>query len=111
MSKIKTRHMLVNYVQKPKYPNKTHEKGYWSNPDNIQWDEAVEFSLGLKRNDVAKYSIIMDIDNQTVVKNSINGEKNFAVLFGYYKEHYYTQIFQYLNRTEHLVVQPAPAAN
>ena len=111
MAKIKTRHILVNYVQKPKYPNKTHEKGYWSNPDNIQWDEAVEFSLGLKNKDIQKYSIIINMDERTVIKNSINGEKNFNTLFGYYSEHYRDQIINYLKQTDRLVSQPAPAAN
>ena len=112
MAKPKYRHMLINYAQTAKYPKKTHEKGYWSNPDNIQWDELVEFSVGLKNKDAVKYSIIMDLDNGVVVKNSMSKEQNFSVLFAYYQEHYIDQITDYLKKTNHLVpVQSAPTAN
>lgn len=112
MSKPKHRYMLVNYVQTAKYPKRTHEKGYWSNPENTQWDELVEFSLGIKNRDLQKYSIVMDLDNLVVLKNSMNGEKNFTALLSYYREHYSTQIASYLKRTDHLVsVQSAPTAN
>ena len=91
--------MLINYLQTAKYPNRTHEKGYWSNPANIQWNEAVEFSLGLKSRDRSCYSIIIDFDSLTVIKNSINGEKNFKILSEYYREHYNTQIESFLKKT------------
>ena len=111
MTKPKHRYMLINYIQTPKYPNRTHEKGYWSNPDNSQWDESVEFSLGLKTRDRSRYSIIIDFDNFTVIKNSMNGEKDFVKLLGYYQEHYSDQINNYLKQTNHLVsVQSAPTA-
>lgn len=112
MSKPKHRYMLVNYIQKPKYPKRTHEKGYWSNPDNIQWDESVEFSLGLKNRDLAQYSVIIDFDDCVVVKNRMSTERDFATLLGYYQEHYSSQINDYLKRTNHLVsMQSAPTAN
>jgi len=111
MNRHKNRYMLINYIQTAKYPDRTHEKGYWSNPDNIQWDELVEFSFGLKTRDRSRYSIIIDFDNLSVVKNTMNGEKDFAKLLGYYQEHYGSQINDYLNRTKHLVLQSAPTAN
>lgn len=104
--------MLINYIQTAKYPKRTHEKGYWSNPENIQWDEMVEFSFGLKSRDKAQYNIIIDLDGHEVVKNSMNGEQDFVKLLGYYQEHYGQQIVDYLKRTNHLVsVQSAPTAN
>ena len=110
--KTKNRYMLVKYIQTAKYPEKTHQKGYWSNPDNIQWDELIEFSYGLKSRDELRYSIIMDLDNLVVVKNNMSGERDFAKLFGYFNEHYSSQIIDYLKRTNHLVsVQSAPTAN
>jgi hypothetical protein len=104
--------MLINYIQTAKFPDRTHEKGYWSNPANIQWDETIEFSLGLKSRDRSRYSIIIDFDDFAVIKNSMNGERNFASLLGYFQEHYGSQINDYLRRTNHLVsVQSAPTAN
>ena len=110
--KTKHRYMLINYLQTAKYPKRTHEKGYWSNPDNIQWDEMVEFSFGLKNKDRQTYSIILDLDEQVVLKNSMSGEKNFTVLLNYFREHYSSQIASYLKRTDPLVsVQSAPTSN
>lgn len=109
--KIKHRYMLINYIQTAKYPKRTHEKGYWSNPKNIQWDEIVEFSFGLKSRDSTRYNIIIDLDGHAVIKNSMNGEQDFVTLLGYYQEHYSNQIINYLKRTNHLVsVQSAPTA-
>ena len=103
--------MLINYLQTAKYPKRTHEKGYWSNPENIQWDELVEFSLGLKKQDRTKYNIIMDLDQGIVIKNSINQDQNFAALYGYFRDHYKNQIDRYLKQTDHMVsVQSAPTA-
>lgn len=104
MSKIKYRYMLVNYIQRPKYPARTHEKGYWSNPENSQWDEVVEFSVSLKKRDYNN-SIIMNLDELQVVKNTMNGEKDFAKLFSYYQDHYGQQIADYLKRTSNVVLQ------
>lgn len=104
MTKPKSRYILINYVQRAKYPNRTHEKGYWSNPENTQWDELVEFTVGLKKRDYNN-SIIMDLDNLMVVKNTMNGEKDFPTLFGYYQEHYGQQIADYLKRTVSVVQQ------
>ena len=104
--------MLINYVQTAKYPNKTSQKGYWSNPENIRWDEVVEFSVGLRSRDQTRYNVIIDLDGQVVVKNSISGEKDFDLLFGYFREHYAAQIDSYLKRTNHVVsVQSAPTAD
>jgi len=112
MAKSKSRYMLINYIPTAKYPDRTHEKGYWSNPENVQWDELVEFSVGLKSRDRSRYSIIIDFDNSVVIKNSMSGEKDFAKLLGYYHEHYSTQINNYLRKTNHLVsVQSAPTAD
>ena len=112
MSKPKQRHMLINYVQTAKYPKRTHEKGYWSNPENVQWDEMVEFSLGLKKKDHQNYNIIMNLDDGVVVKNAMSGEKNFLVLYGYFREHYAQQIDRYLKQTDNVFnSQSAPTAN
>lgn len=103
MKKNKYRYMLINYVQKAKYPKRTHEKGYWSNPDNIQWDEVVEFRIGLKTKEYQNYSVIIGLDELSVIKNSLNGEKNFIELYSYYREHYAQQIDNYLKQTSNVV--------
>jgi hypothetical protein len=98
MTKPKSRYMLINYIQRPKYPHRTHEKGYWSNPENSQWDEVVEFSVGLKKRD-RNNGVIINLDELQVVKNTMNGETDFPALFAYYQEHYGQQIADYLKRS------------
>lgn len=101
--------MLINYLQTAKYPKRTHEKGYWSNPENTQWDETVEFSIGLKKRDREKYSIIIDLDQKQILKNNMSREREFDVLYGYYRVHYENQIDRFLTQTNHIIsAQSAP---
>lgn len=100
MPKPKHRFILANYAQTAKYPNRTHEKGYWSNPDNIQWDEHVEFTFGLKSRDEQRFAIILDLDGQTVVKNRMSQSDDFDALFDYFYKSYETQIKDYIRKTQ-----------
>jgi hypothetical protein len=109
MARTKNRYMLIQYIQKAKYPEKTHQKGYWSDPENYQWDEMVEFSFGLKRRDEQKFSVILDLDDQIVVKNGMSQEKSFEALIQYFGEHYMEQIKRYLTQTnKQYMSQSAP---
>ncbi|HET8688592.1 MAG TPA: hypothetical protein VFM18_18415 [Methanosarcina sp.] len=87
--KTKDIHLLGFYTIKPRDPRQTYVKGYMSNPDNIQYDEQVGFSLGLKTRDQVKAGIILNLSKKTVVKNTYDSEqKNFDELFKYFLENY-----------------------
>lgn len=96
--KKKHRYLFAQYVMKPKDPSKTHLKGYMSDPNNVRYDEVVGFSVGLKNKDERNH-IIIDIDGQKVVKNSMNENTNWAQLMDYFMQAYEKQLLNFLKTT------------
>lgn len=101
----KHRYIFAKYYAKPREPNKTHIKGYMSDPNNVRYDEAVGFSVGLKKKDYDN-NIILDIDGQKVIKNTMNENSNWAQLMDYFLSAYEKQLLDFLKRTGG--VQTAP---
>ena len=67
--------MLITYVRKP----------------NDQIDEQVQMSNSLKERDITTCNIILDFENKSVEKSTINGEtihKDFQKIVEYYKQVY-----------------------
>jgi len=93
------RYILVTYTQIARYPNRTSEKGYWSNPENFQWDELVEFATRLKNRDRQRAGVILDIVNQRIEKNVFGGDREWQPLWDYYYKNYQLQIDQFLQQT------------
>lgn len=96
---MKNRYIIITYTQIPRDPSRTSEKGYWSNTENFQWDELVEFAVGLKNRDHRRAGVILDIDNQRVEKNVFGGDREWQPLWDYYYKNYQTQIEQFLQQT------------
>lgn len=97
--KKKHRYIFANYVLKPKDASKTNIKGYISDPNNQKWDEVVGFSIGLKTKDEINNRIILDIDDQVVVKNTMNENYDWAQLMNYFVKNYEQQLLTFLKRT------------
>lgn len=53
------------------------------NSANIQYDEKVEITRGIKPN-ASSAKIILDFSTKTVVRNNFNGDTDFKKLFKYY---------------------------
>jgi hypothetical protein len=94
----KHRYIFAKYFAKPRDPHKTHIKGYMADPNNVRYDESVGFSVGLKKKDWDN-NIIIDIDGQKVVKNSINENGDWTQLMGYFLKNYEKQLLNFLERT------------
>lgn len=99
MTERKHRYLFAKYFQKPRDPTKTHIKGYVADPANMRWDEVVGFSVGLKKRDERDSRIVIDIDGQTVVKNNISDNTNWAQLMDYFMKAYEQQIVDFMRRT------------
>jgi hypothetical protein len=78
-------YLLATYVARPKNPRQTSRAGYITNPDNIQYDENLEIVRGW-RDRYIKYSVVLDLTNERVIKNSFLKEKTFEELFKQYHE-------------------------
>jgi hypothetical protein len=85
--KSSTIHLVAYYYAKPRPGVRTAQKGWMDNPNNIQYDEKVEVTRGLK-SDACSAKIILDITNQRVVKNTWSDVTDFAEIYGYYAKNY-----------------------
>ena len=79
---------MAYYSAKPKDPKRTKEPGYMSNTDNIEFDESINITRGLKTKDQNLARVILNLTNKTVIKNSFNENKDFATLLAHYQEGY-----------------------
>lgn len=94
----KHRYLFAKYLAKPRDPNKTHIKGYMSDPKNVRYDEVVGFSVGLKNRDQDN-QIIIDIDGQKVIKNSMNDNADWSQLMDYFLKAYEKQLLDFMRKT------------
>jgi hypothetical protein len=93
MKKIKDLHLLAFYVQKPRQGVQTQIAGWNKNPDNIQYDERVEFTRGLSSKDQQYAGIVINLNKKSVVQNRFNSEqRDFDSLFKYFLEAYPQQV-------------------
>lgn len=76
-------YLVAYYTMKPRAGVKTNVKGWMENPANLQYDEKVEITRGLKKNsNTAK--IILDFSTKTVTRNGFNSDRDFKKLFKYF---------------------------
>jgi len=94
----KHRYIFAKYLAKPRDPTKTHIKGYMTDPANIRYDELVGFSVGLKNKDYDN-QIILDIDGQKVIKNSMNENNDWSQLMNYFLGAYEKQLLDFMRKT------------
>jgi hypothetical protein len=90
--KVRDLHLVANYAMKPKDPNKTHIKGYMSDPKNVVMDEQVAITLGLKTRDQVRGGIILNLNKKKVVKNgldpdNLNFDEHFKHFVAGYKDY------------------------
>ena len=78
-------YLLATYVARPRNPRQTSRAGYITNPDNMQYDENLEIVRGW-RDKYLKYSVVLDLTNEKVIKNSFHNNKTFEELFTHYYE-------------------------
>lgn len=79
--------MCAQYVAKPKDPKQTAQSGYMANPDNVEWDERVYVSHGLRKKD-HQMNVILDLTEEKIIKNSFNSGKDFQEVFKYFYDNY-----------------------
>jgi hypothetical protein len=87
--KIKEIHLVAFYSLKPRQGVRTEISGWMQNSENYQYDERIEFTLGLKTKDMQIAGIILNLNAKTVVRNKYNTEhKDFDTLFKYFLNAY-----------------------
>ena len=86
--KHKDIYLLAFYYLKPKDPKRTKEAGYMANLDNVDYDESINITRGLKPKDSLGAKVILNLSQQQVTKNGWNGHKDFPELLAHYQEGY-----------------------
>ena len=84
MSKPKSVFVCAQYFAKPRNPKMTRVPGYFTNDENVVWDERVDVTYGLKDKDLLASKVVINISEQTVVRDSFNSGKGFYELFSYF---------------------------
>ena len=87
---------MATYVAKPKNPRQNSRAGYMQDPNNIQYDENVAIVRGW-RDRYMQQSVVLDLTNERVVKNSFTPGKTFEELFAHYHEGFGEYIEQTVN--------------
>ena len=87
---------MATYVARPKNPRQTSRAGYMQDPNNIQYDENVAIVRGW-RDRYMQQSVVLDLTNEKVVKNSFTPGKTFEELFKHYHEGFGEYIEQTVN--------------
>jgi hypothetical protein len=93
-------YLVAHYITRPKNPKKTHIPGYMKNPDNCQFDEQVQVSTRLRKQDLVTAKIIMNLSEKKVEQNSFNGNKNFNDLFKYFFKGYHKYITEVMAKLD-----------
>lgn len=84
-------YLVAFYSMKPRPGVKTNVKGWMNDTANLQYDEKVEITRGLKSSaNVAK--IVLDLSTKTVTRNNFNQDKDFKKLFKYFFGGYHNYI-------------------
>jgi len=100
--RIPDRFLLARYLQKPRDPKRTGQPEYMQDQRNVRYDEHVAFSVRVKSKDLVEYRIILNIDQQIVVKNNIGENQDWDSIWAYFSNRYGNEIARYLNRTNHV---------
>ncbi len=89
-------YLIANYVARPKNPRQTSQPGYMKDPNNIQYDEQVFIARGF-RDRYLQNSIVLDLSEERVIKNSFTSGKSFNELFSHFHEGFGEYIEQTVN--------------
>ena len=89
-------YLIANYVARPKNPGQTSQPGYMKDPNNIQYDEQVFIARGF-RDRYLQNSIVLDLSEERVIKNSFTPGKSFNELFSHFHEGFGEYIEQTVN--------------
>ena len=87
---------MATYVARPKNPRQTSRAGYITDPGNIQYDENLVIVRGW-RDRYLKNSVVLDLTQERVIKNSFTPGKSFEELFAHYHEGFGEYIEQTVN--------------
>jgi len=97
--KNKNVYLVAFYTMKPRPGVNTSVKGWMNNKDNLQYDERLEITRGIKKNSYLA-NVILDLSNKTISKNTFNDERDLKSFFKYYFGGYHKYISTVMNQLD-----------
>lgn len=97
MAGNKSIYLIAKYTARPKDPRQTHNPGYMKDPNNIQYDEQVYITRGLRDKDLTN-NIIVNLTEEKIVKNTFNTTATFTEIFKHFYDGYAEYIDQSINK-------------
>ena len=89
-------YLIAKYTGRPKDPSQTYKAGYMSNPDNVEYEEQVYITRGLKDKDLQN-QVILNLTEEKIVKNGFESDVNFETLLAHYVDGYSEYINDSIN--------------
>ena len=84
---------------KPHKGVKTSVKGWMNNPENLQYDEKVEITRGIKSS-ATNAKILINLTKKEVVRNGFNSDRDFKSLFKYFFGGYHKYITEVMGQID-----------
>ena len=82
---------MAFYSITPRRGVNTSKKGWMADKNNLQYDERLEITRGLKKNSNIA-NVILNLSDKTIAKNNFNDNSDFRSFFKYYFGGYHKYI-------------------
>ena len=92
-------YLVATHYVRPKERVNTAKKGWMDNPANVQVDETMTVTKGLKKRHNAEGSIILDLLNRKVIKDN-RTTKDYGQLIRYFAMNYTQQLVPVLGQVD-----------
>lgn len=92
-------YLVATHYVRPKDRVNTAKKGWMDNPANVQVDETMTVTRGLKKRHNSESSIILDLMNRKVVKDN-RTTKDYGQLIRYFAMNYTQQLVPVLGQVD-----------
>lgn len=81
------------YMTRPVLPNRTSMPRFFENTNNFISDEVVSIVRKLKRNDLTRSNVIIDLKNKSVIKNrDFSIGKDYDAIYKHFHDMYPQQL-------------------
>jgi hypothetical protein len=99
MTKEKDIYLVGFYSMKPRPGVRTTVKGWMNDQANLQYDEKVEITRGIK-NSAMHARIILNLSQKKVERNGFNADRDFKSLFKYFFGGYHQYITEVMKQLD-----------
>lgn len=83
----KSIYLVAKYTSHPKDPTQTHKPGYINNPDNMEFQEQLYITRGLRDKDTQN-DVVLNLTEEKIVKNTFNSGATFEEILSHYVDGY-----------------------